>query len=333
MLISRIKSGGWFLAKAAISIALLFYTTRKIDLTSFAADIRALNPSWLSLGLAQLLLIPILGGARWRLVLQTLGSPIGVLRSIRLFWIGMIFSQVLPSTSGGDAIRMVLAWRGGVPFARSAHSVILERLVMLFTLIALVAFMQLLVGGDRTNIPGAAWFVPLLLSGAAAGILLVTFGDTLVAKLPSWEALRALSELSSDARKALLSLSGAKLAGLSFLTHLNIAIVCLWLGRAIGLHLGILDYAFYISLIMLITSLPLSIGGWGIREGAVVTLFGNAGVLAHSALAFSILFGLSVGVISAIGLPFMSLKEASQRPTEEASDTRNRGDRKLPCST
>jgi uncharacterized membrane protein YbhN (UPF0104 family) len=332
MLNSKIKSGGWFLAKAAISVAFLFYATRKIDLTSFTADVRALNPSWLFLGLAQMLLIPILGGARWRLVLHALGSSIGVLRSTRLFWIGMIFSQVLPSTSGGDAIRIVLAWRGGVPFARSAHSVILERLAMLSTLIALVAFMQLL-GGDRTNIPGAAWFGSLLLCGASAGILLVTFGDALVARLPSWKALRALAELSSDARKLLLSVSSARLAGLSLLTHLNIAIACLWLGRAIGLHLSILDYLFYISLITLITSLPLSIGGWGIREGAVVTLFGNAGVLAHSALAFSILFGLSIGAISVMGLPFVSLKEASQPVGEDASDTPNRGERKLPCST
>jgi uncharacterized membrane protein YbhN (UPF0104 family) len=329
---SKIRSGGWFLAKVAISIAFFFYATRKIDLSSFTADVRALKPSWLCLGLAQLLLIPILGGARWRLVLRALGSSIGVLSSTRLFWIGMIFSQILPSTSGGDAIRIVLAWRGGVPFARSAHSVILERLAMVFTLIALVACMQLL-GGDRMKVPGAAWFGPLLLIGAAAGILLVTFADALVTNLPPWKPFLALSELSSDARKLFLSLSSAKLAGLSLLTHLNIAIACLWLGKAIDLHLSALDYFFYISLVTLITSLPLSIGGWGIREGAVVTLFGYAGVLAHSALAFSILFGLSVGGISLIGLPFVSLKRASQPISEDTADTQNRGERKLPCST
>jgi hypothetical protein len=120
---------------------------------------------------------------------------------------------------------------------------------------------------------------------------------------------------------------------LSLLTHLNIAIACLWLGKAIGLHLGILDYVFYISLVTLITSLPVSIGGWGIREGAVVALFGNAGVLAHSALAFSILFGLSVGAISLVGLPFVSLKKSWQPIDEDVLGTQDRGDPKLPCST
>jgi uncharacterized membrane protein YbhN (UPF0104 family) len=311
MLSSKIKSGGWFLAKAAVSIAFLFYATRKIDLTSFTQDVRALNPGWLFLGLVQLLLIPILGGARWRLVLNTLGSSVSPLSSIRLFWIGMICSQFLPSSSGGDAIRVVLAWRDGVPFARSAHSVILERLAMLFTLVVLVAFMPLL-AGYKMNIPAAAWFGPFLLCSAVTGMLFVTFGDGLVGRLPSWKALRALSQLSLDARKIFLAPSSGRLAGLCVVTHLNIAIACLWLGRSIGLHLSIFDYVFYVSLTTLITSLPLSIGGWGIREGALVALLGNAGVLAHSALAFSVLFGLSVGAVSLSALPFVSLKKARQ---------------------
>jgi uncharacterized membrane protein YbhN (UPF0104 family) len=330
MLRSKIKSGGWFLAKAAISIAFLFYATRKIDLTSFSADMRGLNPSWLLLGLGQFMLIPVLGGARWRLVLSVLGSSISAVSSIRLFWIGMILSQVLPSTSGGDATRIVLLWRGGVPFARSVHSVILERLAMLFTLITLVAVMQL-VRGDRMNIPGASWFSPLLLCVAAAGMLAVTFGDSLVARLQGWKPLRMLFELSSDARKAFVSLPSARLAGLCLLTHVNIAIGCLCLGKALGLHLSPFDYIFYISLVTLITSLPLSIGGWGIREEAVVALFGHAGVLAHSALAFSVLFGLSVGAISLLGLPFLSLKRALQSARDAESNTRHGAERKLTC--
>jgi uncharacterized protein (TIRG00374 family) len=322
---SKLKSGGWFLAKAALSIAFLFYATRKIDLSSFAHDIRTLNPPWLLGGLIQLSLIPVLGGARWRLVLSTLGSKIGIWSSTRLFWVGMIFNQVLPSSSGGDAIRVVLAWRRGVPLPRSAHSVILERLVMVFTLVILVAAIQLL-PGYRENIPAAAWFGPILLFAAVAGLIFVTLGESLIARLRLWRALSALAELSIDARKFLLSRSSSRVAGLSVLTHLNIAVASLWLGKALGIHLGIVDYAFYMSLLTLVTSLPVSIGGWGIREGAVVALFGNSGVSAHSALAFSILFGLSVGVISLAGLPFVSIREAGRSADEVAS-------RAQPCST
>jgi uncharacterized membrane protein YbhN (UPF0104 family) len=316
---SKMRSIAWFLAKAAVSIAFLWYATRKIDFTSFAADVRSLKSSWLCLGLGQFLLIPVLGGQRWRLVLHALGSSISMKSSIRLFWIGMIFSQALPS--GGDAIRVVLAWRGGVPFARSAHSVILERLAMVFTLIALVAFMQLL-GGNRINFSGPSWSGALLLCAAAIGMLLLTSGEALMDRLPRWKAVLAVSELSFDARKVFFSASSARLAASSLLTHLNIALGCLWLGKAIGLQLSTIDYVFYISLITLVTSLPLSIGGWGIREGAVVTLFGIAGVSPHSALAFSILFGLSVGAVSLVGLPFVSLKKAAQSASNDMSSRR-----------
>jgi uncharacterized membrane protein YbhN (UPF0104 family) len=318
------KSIVWFLAKAAVSIAFLCYATRKIDFTSFAADVRSLKSSWLCLGLGQFLLIPVLGGQRWRLVLHALGSSISMKSSIRLFWIGMIFSQVLPS--GGDAIRIVLAWRGGVPFARSAHSVILERLAMLFTLIALVALMQSL-GGDRIYFPGPSWSGTLLLCAASIGMLVVTFGEALVGRLPRWNAVLALSELSFDARQVFFSASSIELAASSLLTHLNIALGCLWLGKAMGLHLSVIDYVFYISLITLATSLPLSIGGWGIREGAVVTLFGIAGVSPHSALAFSVLFGLSVGAVSLVGLPFVSLNKAAHLASDDL------GSRKSTCTT
>jgi uncharacterized membrane protein YbhN (UPF0104 family) len=321
MLRSKLKAGSWFIAKAVLSVAFLFYVTRKIDLSAFAQDVRTLNPWWLALGLIQLFLIPILGGARWRLVLDRLGSSISPASSTRFFWIGMICSQVLPSSSGGDAIRVVLVWRDGVPFARSAHSVILERLAMLFTLVILVAFMQLC-AGYKINIPAAGWFGPLLLAAAVVGMLLVTFGDSLVDQLPTWKILRALSQLSVDARTVFLAPASARLAGLCLLTHLNIAIACLWLGKSIGLQLGISDYIFYVSVTTLITSLPLSIGGWGIREGALVALLGNAGVVPHSALAFSILFGLSVGAISLSGLPFVSLKKARQLVSSKPSGIR-----------
>lgn len=327
---SKIRSSSWFLAKIAISIAFLFFAMRKIDLASITEDVRALNPFWLFLALGQLLLVPILGGARWRLVLRVLGEQIDLLSATRLFWVGMMCSQVLPSTSGGDAIRIVLAWRTGIPFARSTHSVILERLVMLSTLIALVAFIVLL-GVKQTSIPGAGWLSPLLLCGAMGGMAFLIFADEIFARLPSWKILRALSELSSDARKLLFSPSSAGVIGWSLLTHLNLAIAGLWLGKAIGLPLSLLDYVFYISLITLITSLPLSIGGWGIREGAIVALFGSAGVSAHSALAFSVLYGLSMAAISLGGLPFVSLKKADQTVGGNGAVGQIQGGRKLPC--
>jgi uncharacterized membrane protein YbhN (UPF0104 family) len=316
MLRKRLKSGLWLLAKVAVSLTFLYLATRKINLSAIGEDVRHLNVFWFALAAVQLMLIPVLGGQRWRLVLRALGSTLGLWASTRMFWIGMLFSQVLPSSSGGDAVRIVLAWRGGVPFARAAHSVILERLAMVATLIVVVVILQV-IGMKGTPFAGGTLLAPLLLCGLVVGTVLLLYADTLVGRLKSWRPFAALAELSADARRSLLSPSGAKLAGFSVLTHVNLAIGTFWLGRSLGLQLQLLDYLLFTSLVTLVTSLPLTIGGWGIREGTIVTLFGSVGIAAHSALAFSILYGVSVAVIGLCALPFTYITPANAAGDEQ----------------
>src|SRR5258708_2827328 len=64
------------------------------------------------------------------------------------------------------------------------------------------------------------------------------------------------------------------------------------------------DFIVLIPLVTLITLVPISIGGWGVREGALVVLLGGIGVPSAAALALSILFGLSSIVVSIPGAIF-----------------------------
>jgi hypothetical protein len=67
-------------------------------------------------------------------------------------------------------------------------------------------------------------------------------------------------------------------------------------------------------MVTLVATLPLSIGGWGIRENVTVALFGTAGVSAHAALAFSVLSGLTVSAVSLCGLPLLWMGTAKPDP-------------------
>jgi uncharacterized membrane protein YbhN (UPF0104 family) len=194
--------------------------------------------------------------------------------------------------------------------------VILERLAMVATLIVVVVILQV-IGMKGTPFAGGTLLAPLLLCGLVVGTVLLLYADTLVGRLKSWRPFAALAELSADARRSLLSPSGAKLAGFSVLTHVNLAIGTFWLGRSLGLQLQLLDYLLFTSLVTLVTSLPLTIGGWGIREGTIVTLFGSVGIAAHSALAFSILYGVSVAVIGLCALPFTYITPANAAGDEQ----------------
>src|SRR6266481_3475195 len=273
------KTSAWIIAKVAITVACLYFAIRKIDFPAFHDEFRHIKWPWLCLAMGQFLLIPFLGGQRWRIVLNSLGGAMRTGAIIRLFWIGMAFNQVLPSVSGGDAVRIILAWRAGVSLSLAAHSVILERVAMMLTLILLVVLIQF---AGHYSAPGPPLIYPLILLGAILAVGALFTADKVLGILPDWRACKAVALLSSDARNAFFTVSSFKLVILCFLAHINTAIACLWLGNSVGLPLNLPDYVFYMSLVTLVSTLPLSIGGWGIREGAIVVIFGRLGIAAHS---------------------------------------------------
>jgi len=298
---SNPKTTAQVVAKAAITIACLYFAIRQIDFPAFHDESRHLISPWLSLAMGQFLLIPLLGGQRWRIVLNSLGATIHRRTSIRFFWIGMAFNQVLPSVSGGDAVRVILAWRAVGSLSLAINSVILERVAMLVTLISLIVLIHHTAPGHYASVVQPPIY-SLMLLGAVLAVGALLFADKFTGGLPDWRACRTVALLSKDARLAFFAVSNLKLVILCFVTHINTAIGCLWLGKCLGLPLTLPDYVFYLSLVTLIGTLPLSIGGWGIREGAIVVLFGRLGISASAALAFSVAFGLSLAVISLIGV-------------------------------
>jgi hypothetical protein len=91
-------------------------------------------------------------------------------------------------------------------------------------------------------------------------------------------------------------------------------IVSAWLAaRALALDVSLLDCLLLIPPIVMLTMLPISIAGWGVRESAMVVGFGFLGVAAPDALALSVAFGL---VQIAVGLPGGAVWLAQRRPVE-----------------
>ena len=71
-----------------------------------------------------------------------------------------------------------------------------------------------------------------------------------------------------------------------------LSMIAFSLGTGIGLELSIIDYMILIPPTILAMTLPISIAGWGVREGTMVYLFGYVGVAPEAALTLSVLFGL-----------------------------------------
>ncbi|HEC14310.1 MAG TPA: UPF0104 family protein, partial [Rhodospirillales bacterium] len=95
------------------------------------------------------------------------------------------------------------------------------------------------------------------------------------------------------------------------------------LALGLGLDVTFVDCLVLFPPVLLVTTLPISIAGWGVREGAMVAAFGLVGVPAEGALVLSILFGLLSIAISLPGgviwLMSQDRKEKIVIPEEESA--------------
>jgi len=289
--------------KFLVSGFLIWFLVRGIDFGDAVRRLTEIDPLMLAGALAIIVVQICIGGMRWRSVLAATGAELGIAHSIRLFYIGSFFNQALPSSVGGDPVRMYKAYKLGLELRSAINGVLLERVVTVVALVLLV---------DVTH----PWFLPrvdeataalmmpavaLVTAGCVAGLAFLMFLDRLPASLGRWRVVRGLGHLGVDARKVFLSPGHlVRVLFWGLVTHVNMAFVVLILALGLGLDVTLLDCLTLVPLVLLIMTLPISIGGWGVRETAMVTLFGLVGVPSEGALVLSVVFGLA-GI--AVSLP------------------------------
>jgi len=235
--------------------------------------------------------VALLQSVRWRLIVGYLGGQLSGRRSAIIVLLSLLYNQVLPSTVGGDAVRVWMARRQAPSVAQIVNSVIVDRITGLAALavIAATAWPFLL----REVGPSPAVFVAGAVSfgGALATVLLF-----LVSFLPNTMStnflLRLVWSLASALRSSSLPLGRAiRVGGMALIGHASVLSITGFLGSSLGLDIGWSTYAIVIPPVLIVSVLPISVAGWGVREGAMVVGLGLMGVSSEEAFALSILFG------------------------------------------
>jgi uncharacterized membrane protein YbhN (UPF0104 family) len=280
--------------KIAVSVGLLYLLARGTDLTAVWETVREL-PLWAAaLAWAILVVQTAIIGLRWWLVMGAIGSPAGLGRTIGLTFVGVFFNQVLPTSFGGDAVRIWRVYRDGARYQTAINGVLLERASGVAGLVVLVALGVAYMGPRIDNSAvqyGLLAVLPLTLFGVA---VLATL-DRLPNAWRRWRPLQDLVELAGDGRRVFFDLpAGSLLFALSLISHTLAAASIFALARGLGLELALVDSLALVPAVILITLIPLSFAGWGIREGAMVAMLAFAGVSTDAALAVSILFGVAL---------------------------------------
>ncbi|WNK01578.1 lysylphosphatidylglycerol synthase transmembrane domain-containing protein [Thalassospiraceae bacterium LMO-JJ14] len=287
--------------KVVVSIGLMSVLISGIDLGAekdriISADIG------LMLAAAFVLIFQMgIGGARWWAVMRAIEHPLPWLELTRLFWIGGFFSQALPSSVGGDPIRIYMAYKDGLPLGKSINGVMLERVVTIVGLVVLVTAVQpaFLPKLDDQAQMLTLWSLFLLGVGTIAGIIVLMCLDRLPAALTRFRVVRGLHELAGDTRKLFLH-PGHVVAALFFgvMTHINISLCVFLLAQGLAVDVTWLDCIVLMPPVILVTTLPISIAGWGVREGAMTVAFALVGVSQGGAVVLSLSMGLLAIVIT-----------------------------------
>ena len=294
---------GWKTAlKALVSVGLLIWLFRKVDTSEVTSGFA--RASWTSLLLVWGLqtALALIQTQRWRIIADKLDIKLGFWAAWQNVYIGQFFNQVLPSSFGGDAVRIWRLNRCAVPTDAAFASVVLERIIALAAvpLIALLGFQVLLqIGSPRLLALGLA----ALTGGVACGLVLLLWLDRIPwpAKLAKLRVAKLLKGLSLSARRVFLSWSCvSRSILLSLVIHAGVGTSFWLLALSVGLPASLVQFLVLAPLIMLVTALPISLGGWGLREGATVTALTLIGAPASAALTIAVLFGL---VMILVGLP------------------------------
>jgi uncharacterized membrane protein YbhN (UPF0104 family) len=288
--------------KILISAALLYLALRKVDFRELASRFNVASLGWIALAIAATFLQIFVGVLRWREVSAACGAPLGVAQATRFNMIGTFFNQTLPSSIGGDAVRLWLVARGGAGWRAATYSIFVDRAIGLIALaILIVASLpwsyQLIADPNGRS---ALLFVDF--AALAGGLGFLVLGRLQWPWLKRWWATHHIHACSVIANRVIFSRErGPKIAVLSFLVHLLAVVIAWCVVRSIAAPVLFGQVFQLIPPVMLITMMPISIAGWGVREATMGLAFGYAGLMTSEGVNVSLLFGAVSFIVGAFG--------------------------------
>ncbi len=279
--------------KVLVTVAILFMLFRSIDVKFVLQRLAKVDPLLLALaaviGAAQGILVM---SWRWGIVLRLLGKAVAWRRLAHFMTVSLFFNELMPSTIGGDTMRVVMLRRIGGSIAQAAKSVVVERALGLTSLLVLAIF------GAAALLPFASEPMPLWIIIAAASAALV-FATLLILftrlglRLPGGIVQRIAQSLNETV-DALRRVPGRLMAliGLSFVGQFFIFVTVWLVALALHVPLGLWQVVAVMPAIILVASVPVTLAEWGVREGAMVVGLGLVGVPATDAVTVSLVYGL-----------------------------------------
>ncbi|WP_372574990.1 lysylphosphatidylglycerol synthase transmembrane domain-containing protein [Ruegeria jejuensis] len=283
------KAQGIKLAVSVGCLAALLWWTNPAEVL---ARLRGADVTWTLLSLLAVTAATFLMASRWKVTAGAFGIRFSYLFALREYYLAQLINSVLPGGVAGDVARAFRA-RGAADLTSAAQSVMAERLLGQIAILGLMfagfAVALLMPGGPAWTRLG--WIVLMVLAGCGVVTWVVSRRDHAMGRF----------------MQMILRLIGRPV----ILLHGAITTLCLIFGfyacaRATGTVIPAEAWATLIPLVLCAMMVPLSVGGWGWREGAAAALFPIIGAPSSAGIATGITYGvvIFVAALPAAAIPF-----------------------------
>ena len=290
------------LIKLVLSVFIIGFILYKFDIVAVWDTMLNASLGLLAAALLVQILSQTIAAYRWSLIMGALkfNHPFGFY--FRSYFKGSLFNQILPTSIGGDAYRIAEVSAHGGLVKEAFYGVFIDRIVGLVGLLLLNLFAN---SFEFNLMPYEVFMtINIILITALFG-LFVLMAIHKFHYFKRYKLTRLFYELSERFRfiyKTPKRIS--QQLGLSILIHLLSMVAIFGIGHSLGINEPLITYLVVIPPAILLTILPISFAGWGIREGALIALFMMIGVDEHLVLAMSLLYGIILILSALPGLFF-----------------------------
>lgn len=249
---------------------------------------------------------------RWSAVLDTQKHHFTFSELFRPVFIGYLFNQGLPSSIGGDVYR-VIALKDYISWASSFSSILFERLLGFLCFGIIISIMTII---EWQKVCSTELLWPILTSLSlffgvfSVVVILVKIPQRWTEKLPFADKIAPFISLTQTVFKDPQHFLQA--FGYSFCVSLTGVGAAFMLANGMDVVIDFQTSLMVFPVVFVIASLPISIGGWGLREGVVVVTLGVYGISHEQALAFSLIYGVLQLLSSLPGIFFLFQRDKEQ---------------------
>lgn len=294
-----------FLVKISATAFLFYLLFRKVDFQQFSATLRHARMGLLLLAFLILWVGHYICIFRWRMLMRPLMPALSIGRLFGIYCIGLFFNIVLPSLVGGDVVKMYYAGKPSKLYARSFAATFLDRDAGMLAMMIIACTATLIHPVSIVKIPVSliVWASSLFFLSANIAIFTRSLHRLVTRALHKLRLSKIAAKIDtvSETFQIMAKARAALLGSLAIsLVNQIMVIVDIWiLSEGLRLHVSILYFLVFVPVITLVSMIPISLNGMGLREYAFLSLFSAIGVPPASSIALGLLSSVVI-ILSAI---------------------------------